>query len=74
MAATEVKADQGGQHGGSLIDKRDIHHPTDTDDGGDKPLTKVVTSPLPGSTRETLPAAPLVTYRAPSGPMVLPES
>src|SRR6266540_121981 len=37
-----------------------------------RPLANVVTSPVCGSTREILPAAPSVTYRAPSGPTVLP--
>src|SRR5687767_7126281 len=39
-----------------------------------RPLAKVVTSPVFGSTREILPAAPSVTYSAPPGPMVLPEA
>src|SRR5215216_6666056 len=38
-----------------------------------RPLANVVTSPVFGSTRETLPAALWVTYNAPSGPAVLPE-
>src|SRR5215216_3168862 len=38
-----------------------------------RPLANVVTSPVFGSTRETLPAAPSVTYSAPPGPTVLPE-
>src|ERR1700692_1352369 len=37
-----------------------------------RPLAKVVSSPVCGSTREILPAAPSVTYSAPSGPTVLP--
>src|SRR5438034_10273411 len=37
-----------------------------------RPLAHVVFSPVCGSTREILPAAPSVTYSAPSGPMVLP--
>ena len=37
-----------------------------------RPLANVVFSPVWGSTREILPAAPSVTYSAPSGPMVLP--
>src|SRR5205809_2731842 len=37
-----------------------------------RPLANVVISPVSGSTREILPAAPSVTYSAPSGPMVLP--
>jgi hypothetical protein len=39
---------------------------------GGRPLANVVFSPVWGSTREILPAAPSVTYNAPSGPMVLP--
>jgi hypothetical protein len=39
---------------------------------GGRPLANVVTSPVSGSTREILPAAPSVTYSAPSGPTVLP--
>src|SRR2546430_17053969 len=39
---------------------------------GGRPLANVVFSPVSGSTREILPAAPSVTYSAPSGPMVLP--
>ena len=39
-----------------------------------RPLAKVVRSPVCGSTREILPAAPSVTYSAPSGPTVLPEA
>src|SRR5437773_4619418 len=39
---------------------------------GGRPLANVVLSPVCGSTREILPAAPSVTYSAPSGPMVLP--
>src|SRR5215203_4080548 len=38
-----------------------------------RPLANGVTSPVFGSTRETLPAALSVTYSAPSGPTVLPE-
>src|SRR5881394_4664670 len=37
-----------------------------------RPLANVIFSPVSGSTREILPAAPSVTYSAPSGPMVLP--
>src|SRR5206468_12746465 len=37
-----------------------------------RPLANVVISPVCGSTREILPAAPSVTYSAPPGPMVLP--
>src|SRR5262245_37059200 len=39
-----------------------------------KPLANGVTSPVFGSTREILPAAPSVTYNAPPGPMPLPEA
>ena len=39
---------------------------------GGRPLTNVVFSPVCGSTRETLPTAPSVTYSAPLGPTVLP--
>src|SRR5262245_2759439 len=39
-----------------------------------RPLANVVTSPVCGSTREIRPAAPSVTYRAPPGPMALPEA
>ena len=39
-----------------------------------RPLANVVISPVCGSTREILPAAPSVTYSAPPGPMVLPEA
>src|SRR5215207_5475247 len=38
-----------------------------------RPLANVATSPVLGSTRETLPAALSVTYNAPPGPTVLPE-
>ena len=37
-----------------------------------RPLANVVISPVCGSTREILPAAPSVTYSAPPGPIVLP--
>ena len=38
-----------------------------------RPLAKVVTAPVFGSTRRTRPPGPSVTYSAPSGPIVLPE-
>src|SRR6266550_8990223 len=38
-----------------------------------RPLANVVISPVSGSTREILPAAPSLTYSALSGPTVLPE-
>src|SRR3954454_8767179 len=37
------------------------------------PGTNVLVAPVRGSTRNTLPARPSVTYNAPSGPIVLPE-
>src|SRR5687768_8777383 len=46
--------------------------PMPTINGG-SPVANVVTSPVVASTRETLPAAPSVTYSAPSGPTVLPD-
>src|SRR5437773_5444793 len=39
---------------------------------GGRPLANVVFCPVCGSTRQIWPAAPSVTYSAPSGPMVLP--
>ena len=35
---------------------------------GGRPLATIVTFPVPGSTRETRPAAGSVTYKAPPGP------
>ena len=49
-----------------------IAPPMPTIDAG-RPLANVVMSPVFGSTREILPAAPSVTYSAPPGPTVLPE-
>src|SRR6185436_9690058 len=40
---------------------------------GGRPLANVVTCPVFGSTRDTLPAAPSVTNNAPPGPTVLPD-
>ncbi len=40
---------------------------------GGSPAANVVIAPVRGSTRRTRPAWPSVTYRAPSGPIVLPE-
>ena len=39
-----------------------------------RPLANVVTTPVLGSTRETLPATSSVTYSAPPGPTALPEA
>src|SRR5437867_4327908 len=49
-----------------------IAPPMPTIDFG-RPLANVVMSPVFGSTREILPAAPSVTFSAPPGPTVLPE-
>src|SRR6185503_16069529 len=46
--------------------------PMPTMNGG-KPLANVVTVPVVGSTRDTLPTAPSVTNSAPPGPIVLPD-
>src|SRR5687768_6492990 len=46
--------------------------PIPTTNGG-SPLANVVTSPVLGSMREILPAAPSVTKSAPPGPTALPD-
>ena len=75
VGLAECGPNKGDEHVRGVADEGDIDRSADAHVGDrrGRPLAKVVTAPVLGSTRRTRPPGPSVTYSALSGPTVLPE-